>query len=497
MFTSHSTRHSPFWIRFGLSIIAGACLITQIQCGGGSDGGTTSSAPPASPGDPKAIARENTLSGSSAWQIGNPSANREIVAYANRESYPAGSDVGISVSANPSGQFNWKVFRMGGYRGMGGRLYAEGGPISAPQQAIPSFDPKHGSRCGADGRQPSHSRRETWMAPHGSPGVYVVLLTKQDTFQTYAIFILRDDTRHAEVAVHLATATWHAYNDFGGESLYVSSHGMPGGHARKVSLDRPITVGYGAGKFLFEQHEGVRWLEDAGYDVEYFTSADIGGAVNRLGNHRIYVSIGHDEYATMAVLDRLQALPSSGTSLAFLTGNTMVYQIRYEDNERTIVGYKDQFAADPMYNTNRPLTSTRFRDPDVVNRPENQVTGVMSDESHTLTPADWIVTNANHWVYANTGLTNGSILPGLVYYEWDSLVNNAVTPSGITVLASSVVPNNVIPGSRHEATVYERGSAFVFAAGTVYYNQHLQDQPAVAQMTKNLLTRAGATAYQP
>ncbi len=273
--------------------------------------------------------------------------------------------------------------------------------------------------------------------------------------------------------------------------------GLPGGHAVKVSLDRPITVGYGAGKFLFEQHEGVRWLEDAGYDVEYFTSADIGGAVNRLGNHRLYISLGHDEYATMAVLDRLQALPSSGTSLAFLTGNTMVYQIRYEDNERTIVGYKDQFAADPMYNTNRPLTSTRFRDPDVVNRPENQVTGVMSDESHTLTPADWIVTNANHWVYANTGLTNGSILPGLVYYEWDSLVNNAVTPSGITVLASSVVPNNVIPGSRHEATVYERGSAFVFAAGTVYYNQHLQDQPAVAQMTKNLLTRAGATAYQP
>ena len=50
-----------------------------------------------------------------------------------------------------------------------------------------------------------------------TPGVYVVLLTKQDTFQTYAIFILRNDTRHAEVAVHLATATWHAYNDFGGE----------------------------------------------------------------------------------------------------------------------------------------------------------------------------------------------------------------------------------------------------------------------------------------
>ena len=46
--------------------------------------------------------------------------------------------------------------------------------------------------------------------------------------------------------------------------------------------------------------------------VEYFTSADIGGAVNRLGNHRIYISLGHDEYATMSVLDRLQAFPAVG-----------------------------------------------------------------------------------------------------------------------------------------------------------------------------------------
>jgi hypothetical protein len=497
MFSSHAARHSPLWIRFGLSILAGACLITQIQCGGGSDGGTSSGPTgPTTTGDPKAIARENTLSGSSAWNIDKPSANGEIVAYANRETYPAGSDVGISVSANPSGQFSWKVFRMGSYGGLGGRLYAQGGPISAPLQPNPSFDATTGLVVCSWPTTFSFATRNA----DGSPwltGVYVVLLTKQDGFQTYAIFILRDDTRHAEVAVNLATATWHAYNNFGGESLYVSSHGMPGGHAVKVSLDRPITVGFGAGKFLFEQHEGVRWLEDAGYDVEYFTSSDIGGAVNRLGNHRIYVSIGHDEYATMAVLDRLQALPGAGTSLAFLTGNTMVYQIRYEDNERTIVGYKDQFASDPMYTTNRRLTSSRFRDPDVVNRPENEVTGVMSDESDTKTPANWIVTNATHWVYANTGLTNGSVLPGLVFYEWDHFVSNAVTPSGVTILASEVVPNDVIPGSQHQATVFERGSAFVFAAGTVYFNQHLEDMPAVAQMTKNLLARAGATAYQP
>ena len=492
MFTSPAPGCSPTWVRRGLSFVAVASLLIHLQCTkGGDDSGTTSQSLSGVTGDVRAIARENALPGTSEWHIGNPSTNGEIAAYANQESYPAGSNVSISISASPTGQCNWKVFRMGGYRGMGGRLYAEGGPISAPTHASPSFDPATGLVRAGWPATFSFATNNT----DGSPwltGVYIVLLTKEDSWQTYAIFLLRDDTRHAEVALQLPTATWQAYNDFGGESLYVSAHGMPGGHARKVSLDRPITLGFGSGKFLFEEHEGVLWLEDAGYDVEYFTSSDIGGAVNRLGGHRIYISLAHDEYATMAVFDRLQAAIGAGISLAFLTGDTFAWQIRYEDNERTIVGYKEMASEDPIQSQ---FTTTLFRNPPV-SRPENQLTGVMSDGSVNDQPADWVVTNASHWVYANTGLTDGSMLPGLVFYEWDGFVSNAVTPPGLTILASEVVPNNVRPGSRHEATVYERGQAFVFAAGTVYFNQYLRSQPAVAQMTKNLLTRAGATAYQ-
>jgi hypothetical protein len=469
-----------------------ASLFIQLQCSGGNIESESVGSPSGGTGSARAIARENALPGTSEWRIGNPSTNGEIAAYANRESYPAGSTVGISVSASPAAQFSWKVFRMGGYRGMGGRLYAEGGPVMAPEQPAPSFDPITGLVVcdwpATFSFSTRHSDGSPWLT-----GVYLLLITKQDGWQTYAIFILRDDTRHAEVALQLPTATWHAYNDFGGESLYVTTHGLSGGHARKVSLDRPITLGYGSGKFLFEEHEGVLWLEDAGYDVEYFTSSDIGGAVNRLGGHRIYISLAHDEYATMAVFDRLQAAMRAGTSLAFLTGNTLPWQIRYEDNGRTIVGYKEMADEDPVQSQ---FTTTLFRNPPV-NRPENRLTGVMSDGSHVEQPADWVVTNDNHWVYANTGLSNGDILPGLIFYEWDGFVSNAVTPVGLTILASGVVPNNVRPGSRHEASIYERGQAFVFTAGTIYFNQNLRDQPAVAQMMKNLLTKAGATAYQP
>jgi hypothetical protein len=488
--------------RLGLTLLAGIGLFTQLHCGGSGDsggggGGTDQPPPPAGvTGDVRAIARENTRAGTGDWQIGSfPSRNGEINAYSNRESYPAGADVSISVSANPAGQFSWRVFRMGGYGGTGGRLYGQGGPIFAPTQAGPSFDPTTGLVRAGWPATFSFSTKNS----DGSPwltGVYVVLLTKSDGWQTYAIFILRDDTRHAEVALHLPTSTWHAYNDFGGESLYVTTHGLSGGHARKVSLDRPITLGFGSGKFLFEELEGIRWLEDMGYDVEYFTTSDVGGAVNRLGGHRIYITLAHDEYATMACMDRLQAAVAGGTSLAFLTGNTYAWQIRYEDNERTIVGYKELAAQDPVQG---PTTTGHFRDP-IVNRPENSLIGVMSDGSDNaaLPPGgDWVVTNANHWIYAGTGLSNGGSIPDIIYYEWDGLVNNGATPAGTTVLASSVVPNNVIAGSRHEATIYERPPAVVFAAGTIYFNQHLRSKPAVAQILKNVLTRAGATNYAP
>ena len=500
MFTSLHEQSRATWIRRGLlaSVLVMLAAV-QVRCSGGGDGGTappspTNTTPASSTAGAQAIARENAQSGTSEWRLNNPAGSGQLAAYSDRESYPAGSDVRIAVSANPAGPVSWKVFRMGGYRGLGGRLYTQGGPVTAPTQPAPTYQSGTGLVVANWPATFSIATRQNDGTPWLT-GVYLVLIADQNGRQTYATFILRDDTRHAEVAVHLGTATWHAYNDFGGESLYVSATGL--GHARKVSMDRPITLGFGSGKFLPDQHEGVIWLENEGYDVEYFATSDVGGATNRLGSHRLYLSIGHDEYTTMATLDRLEALVAGGTSLAFLTGNTMVYQIRYEDNERTIVGYKADLAGeDPMRLITPRLTSTRFRDP-IVNRPENAVVGVMSDESHNEQPADWIVANANHWVYANTGLANGSVLPDLVFYEWDSLVDNGATPPGITVLASSVVPNSVRPGSRHEATIYERDRAFVFAAGTIRFTEFLRRQAPVAQMMRNLLTRGGASAYRP
>ena len=497
MSTSPEASRSRGRVRLIFTFVAGTLLVFQWQCGEDSRPPVTGSGTSGSLASPSAIAEENALPGTAvAWLFDRASvpADDEIVGYTDRESYPGGAEVKVAVSANTPGAFTWEVFRMGSYRGTGARLYAEGGPLPATRQAAPTFEA--GTGLVATAWQPTfiistrHADGRPWLT-----GVYLIQLSKTGGGQSYAIFIVRDDTRHAEVAVQLPTATWQAYNTYGGESLYESTHGLPGGHARKVSMNRPMSIGFGSGRFLFEEHAGVRWLEDQGYDVEYLASSDVAGAVNRVGSPRLYISLAHDEYTTMAAMDRLEAALRTGTSLAFLTGNTFAWQIRYEDNDRTIVGYKDQAFDDPMQFSNPLLVTTNFRFPPV-SRPENFLLGVMSDGSHNDVPADWVVTRSNHWVYANTGLADGGRIADLVFNEWDSFVDNGRNPPGLTVLASSLVPNNVRAASRHEATIYERGQAFVFAAGTIYWSQHLFDEPAVAQMTTNLLNRAGARRYQ-
>ena len=40
----------------------------------------------------------------------------------------------------------------------------------------------------------------------------------------------------------------------------------------------------------------VRWLEANGYDVAYFTGVDAARSGNLIENHKLYLSVGHDEY---------------------------------------------------------------------------------------------------------------------------------------------------------------------------------------------------------
>src|SRR5207237_67311 len=112
----------------------------------------------------------------------------------------------------------------------------------------------------------------TWTS-----GIYLALMTNAHNYQNYIMFVVRDDSRMAELLYQQSVTTFQAYNDYpdngtSGKSLY--EYNSYGGNtiagstrAVKVSFDRPYSEDDGAGNFLEWELYMVRWLEKSGYDV--------------------------------------------------------------------------------------------------------------------------------------------------------------------------------------------------------------------------------------
>lgn len=433
------------------------------------------------------IAAENQQPGTGAWALDDPAMAGEIEGYASHVSAAAGDVVSVMVSMSRAGTFTWHVYRLGYYGGAGGRLIVEGGPVKGDTQADPTFEPDTGLI------EASWTPSFTLDTSGWLTGAYVVRLERDDGKQSYVPLIMRDDTRTAEVALQHSTATWAAYNDWGGDSLYVSTHDLVRG--RKVSYDRPYVagLGFGSGLLIGQEASFLRWLEERGYDVEYTTDLDTGGPSAQVDDNWIFVAIGHDEYISMEQRLAYEQALARGVNFAFLTGNTMYWQVRYEDEGRTVVCYKDRVDLDPMVGVDDSRVSTAFRDPPV-NLPENQFLGVISQGSAVSEGTDWIVQSSDHWIYAGTGLGNGDRIPGVVGFEWDGLLDNGLAPHGLTVLASSTpLPDR--PEEPHNATIYEDHGAFLFAAGSMYFGKLASDEPAVTRMIENVLGKAGADPH--
>jgi hypothetical protein len=301
-------------------------------------------------------------------------------------------------------------------------------------------------------------------------------------------FVVRDDGGHEPILFNTNVNTYAAYDAYGGVSLYSNNTNksiFAPAHASKVSFDHPFLQGDGAGQFLWYEYPFVRWLEKNGYDVAYTTDIDAGGSPNPLLDHKAILFVGHAEYWQKSLRDNVESAIAAGVNVAFFGGNEAYWQVRYEPNaagvaNRLVVGYKD-FAEcscppgpDPMWNVNNSVLTTWWRDP-LVNRPEEQIMGVMFGGE--VNNANYIVQNASNWVYAGTGWTNGTVVPGIVGYEYDHFFNDANTPANITVLSNTPVVNT--ENGQHDtanSTIYTAPSgARVFAAGTIQWSYGLDN----------------------
>jgi hypothetical protein len=453
------------------------------------------------------IVIENQNQGSTNWNIGDSGTDAigQIKGYASAVSINKGESITFFVSVNPAQTFTIDVYRLGWYGGAGGRLMQHVDALQGTQQATCPTDPTLGTIvCTWD---PSFT-----LAVPGSwtSGVFVAVLTNAARFQNYIVFVVRDDSRTADLLYQLGVNTLQAYNNWPndnntGKSLY--SYNSFGAttitgttRAAKVSFDRPYRDDGSGGLFYWQLWDVymIQWLEKNGYDVAYSTDLDTHLNGSRLLGFKGFMSAGHDEYWSKAMYDNVQAARDNGVNLAFFGANAVYWQARYEPSaagvpNRILVCYKDA-SIDPVQDS---TTTVQWRDP-LLNRPEQALMGVQFSEENGSQNFPYVVTNSSSWVYGSTGFADGSSVPGIVGYEWDRFDSKYPPPPAVagswTLLGNSATVTDGGSTDSSNSSIYQAQSgAWVFATGTMSWSSGLSApglaDPRIQQATTNVLNR--------
>ncbi len=469
---------------------------------------TTTTLPPLAAPYSRAVQIENTLPGTDAWRITGVQQPGAIEGYADRVSARQGDTVRLFVSTSAP-TFRIEAYRLGWYGGHVGRLVWRSAPQHGALRAPPSVDAT------------THMVEASWPDPlalrlttRWFPGDYLLKLVGSGGEQSYVPLTVRDDHSRASILVVNAVATWQAYNDWGGNSLYtgVSRSGYHGFsyRARVVSFDRPYAEGSGAGDFLGNELPFVVLAERLGLDLTYETDVDLEARPASASAHRLMVSLGHDEYWSVNMRSAAEHARDHGTSLLFLGANAVYRRIRYASSplgpDRFEIAYKSA-GEDPVRATDPENVTVNWRDaPDP--RPESTLLGEQY-ECNTV-HASMVIAQPDSWIFTGTGLRRGDRLQMTVGPEYDRYSSNEAMPPGVDhvdVVAHSPV---VCRGrqSYADATTYVAPSgATVFDSGTNWWVSKLVfgcpqgEQPCVAdavrRVTANLLLRLGAGPHAP
>ncbi len=183
-----------------------------------------------------AIEAENCRAGipSSQWYVsGTGSTN--IQGFTTDISVNAGQTISFKVSTTAIA-YGIQIYRLGCYQGLGARFITAISPSATLPQIQPSCltDSSTGLvDCG------NWAVSASWTVPStATSGIYFAKLVRTDTGEASPIlFIVRNDSSHSDILAQTSDLNWHAYNDYGGNSLY---SGNPVGRAYQVSYNRPV-----------------------------------------------------------------------------------------------------------------------------------------------------------------------------------------------------------------------------------------------------------------
>ncbi|MGY2132960.1 N,N-dimethylformamidase beta subunit family domain-containing protein [Hymenobacter sp. HD11105] len=437
------------------------------------------------------IVVENSKAGNPAsqWQI-SQAGDLSIQGFATDISYNKGQTARFKIKTNASA-YRIDIYRLGYYQGNGARLQGTGTVTATlPQTQVNcNTETETGLVDCGNWAESAH-----WPIPADAvSGVYIAKLTRTDTGgASHIVFIVRDDASSSDLLFQTADATWQAYNVYGdngnGKSLYTGA----GGKASKVSYNRPFLTRSGGGgggpdeDWLFNaEYPMIRWLEANGYNVTYTTNVDTDRLGNLISNHKVFMSVGHDEYWSKAMRDNVTAARNAGKHLAFFSGNEVYWKVRWESSgaqsHRTLVCYKEGAQGENVCTgkcdpspewTGLWRGGCNFPNGGAC-LPENELTGQISwTESSGPLQVPAAYKDLRFW--RNTSVaTLGSnatatFTDGTIGYEWnpEQEAFRSTYPAGRIILSRTE-----LGGKIHHLSLYRHNSgALVFGAGTVQWS---------------------------
>ncbi len=407
-----------------------------------------------SPANP--IEAENCLTGtpSSQWDISG-AGDASIQGFATDISVNRGSTVSFKIDTNAT-NYHLDIYRMGYYGGNGARKVATVSPSATLPQNQPAcltnstglYD------CG------NWAVSASWAVPaDATSGIYFAKVVRTDTSgASHIFFIVRNDSSTSDILFKTSDTTWQAYNDWGGANLYTGGPGPQGG-AYKVSYNRPFhTRVYEFYSWVFNaEYPMVRFLEANGYDVSYFTGVDTDRFGSLILQHKLLLSVGHDEYWSGNERANVEAARAAGIHLAFITGNGIFWKTRWESSidgtatpYRTMVCYKETHANRVIDPADPPTWTGTWRDPRFSppadgGRPENGLQGTIFYINGPGPVEEIKVPQVDGQMRFWRNSRPASLAPSQTYstqinalgYEWDIDADNGFRPAGLFDLSTA------------------------------------------------------------
>jgi len=486
-----------------------------------------------------AIVAENCLPGATDLNLATAN-DLSIQGFADGISVNTGQTVQFKIKTDAT-SFRMDIYRLGYYGGAGARKIVTSNFTQAQPQPDCLSDATTGLVDCAN-----WAVSASWDTRGQTSGIYLAKLTRTDGIgagASHIPFIVRDDARASDLLFQTSDTTWQAYNRFGGVSLYCggpqsntgSDYSCPT-RGVKVSYNRPFdTRDHDPQSWLFNaEYPMLRWLEANGYDVSYFTGVDADASPALIKRHKVYLSVGHDEYWSANQRANVEAARDAGVNLAFFSGNEVFWKTRWEPSldgvtsRRTLVSYKETLndaKIDPSPEWTGTWRDPRFSPPADGGRPENALTGTI----WTVNCCTYAITVPAEMgalrFWRNTGFdtlapgTSATLTSDTLGYEWDEDLDNGSRPGGLLRLSSTIVdvPEKVTDygahvgagTATHSLTLYRKNtvdpqgthSALVFGAGTVQWSWGLDSvhdrgtsipDPAIRQATVNLFADMNA-----